>query len=237
MINKDTIKQLAPISIIIFLVILAWVFGIDEIINLDAIKSQRSELLDLAHNRPVMTAAAFIGIYIISVALSLPISTVLTLLGGFLFGRWLGTLLIVFSATIGATILFIAAKSAMGSTLRNRAGPLFKKIEPNMNRNAVGYLLFMRLVPVFPFFLVNIVPALFNIRLITYISTTFIGIMPGTFVYANVGRELGTINALSDLVSIEMLLAFTLLGVFALLPTILKQTRLISLNQNNESIN
>ncbi len=159
------------------------------------------------------------------------------MLGGFLFGRWLGTLLIVFSATIGATILFIAAKSAMGSTLRNRAGPLFKKIESNMNRNAVGYLLFMRLVPVFPFFLVNIVPALFNIRLVTFISTTFIGIMPGTFVYANVGRELGTINALSDLVSIEMLLAFTLLGVFALLPTILKQTRLISLNQNNESIN
>ncbi|NNE38985.1 MAG: TVP38/TMEM64 family protein [Gammaproteobacteria bacterium] len=237
MINKDTIKKFLPISIILLLIISAWLLGLNELINLDSIKSQRSELLELVNARPVLSASAFVAIYIISVALSLPIATVLTLLGGFLFGRWLGTFLIVFSATAGATILFIAAKSAIGSTLRDKAGPLFQKIEANMNQNAIGYLLFMRLVPLFPFFLVNIVPALFNIRLLPYIATTFIGIMPGTFVYANVGRELGTIESLSDLISTEMILAFTLLGLFALLPTILKQAKIININQNNETNN
>ncbi len=237
LIKKDKIKKFIPISIILLLVILAWLLDLAELITLESIKSQRSELLEMVNARPVLSAFAFIAIYIISVALSLPIATVLTLLGGFLFGRWLGTLLIVFSATIGATILFVAAKSAIGSTLREKAGPLFKKVESNMNQNAIGYLLFMRLVPVFPFFMVNIVPALFNIKLLPYITTTFVGIMPGTFVYANVGRELGTINTLSDLISIETILAFILLGIFALLPTILKQAKILTINQNNETIN
>ncbi|MGY8815056.1 MAG: TVP38/TMEM64 family protein, partial [Gammaproteobacteria bacterium] len=133
------------------------------------------------------------------------------------------TILIVISATIGATILFLAARSAIGNSLREKAGPLYKKIETNMRHNAIGYLLFMRLVPLFPFFMVNIVPALFNIRLISYIVTTFVGIIPGTFVYANVGRELGTIESLTDLASTETLIAFSLLGIFALIPTIYKQ--------------
>ena len=91
-----------------------------------------------------------------------------------------------------------------------------------MHENAIGYLLFMRLVPLFPFFLVNIVPALFNIRLLPYVLTTFIGIIPGTFVYSNVGGELGTIESLADLASTETLVAFSLLGIFALLPALYK---------------
>jgi uncharacterized membrane protein YdjX (TVP38/TMEM64 family) len=103
-----------------------------------------------------------------------------------------------------------------------------------MRHNAIGYLLFMRLVPLFPFFMVNIVPALFNIRLFPYIVTTFVGIIPGTFVYANVGRELGTIETLTDLASVETLIAFSLLGVFALIPTIYKQ---IQARNNLSSLN
>lgn len=136
---------------------------------------------------------------------------------------------------MGASIIFLAAKSAIGTTLRQKAGPLYKKIESNMNQNAIGYLLFMRLVPIFPFFLVNIVPALFNIRLIPYVVTTFLGIIPGTFVYANVGRELGTIESLSDLISTETLIAFALLGLFALLPVIIKQVNLLKSNQKPDN--
>lgn len=212
------------------MIVCAWYLGLQDYVNLDTIKSQRSELLNIVSDRPYISILAFVSMYIISVALSLPIATVLTLLGGFLFGRWLGTFLIVISATMGASILFLAAKSAIGTTLRQKAGPLYKKIESNMNQNAIGYLLFMRLVPIFPFFLVNIVPALFNIRLTPYLATTFFGIIPGTFVYANVGRELGTIESLSDLISTETLIAFTLLGLFALLPVIIKQVNLYKSN-------
>ena len=213
------------------MIVCAWYLGLQDYVNLHTIKSQRSELLNIVTERPYISILAFVGVYIISVALSLPIATVLTLLGGFLFDRWLGTFLIVISATMGASIIFLAAKSAIGTTLRQKAGPLYKKIESNMNQNAIGYLLFMRLVPIFPFFLVNIVPALFNIRLIPYVVTTFLGIIPGTFVYANVGRELGTIESLSDLISTETLIAFALLGLFALLPVIIKQVNLLKSNQ------
>ena len=92
-----------------------------------------------------------------------------------------------------------------------------------MRQNAVGYMLFMRLVPLFPFFLVNIVPAMFNVRLVPYVITTFVGIIPGTFVYANVGRELGTIDTLGDLASPQTLIAFSLIGIGAVLPTLDKQ--------------
>jgi uncharacterized membrane protein YdjX (TVP38/TMEM64 family) len=228
--NKNIIKKFLPLSIILIMIVCAWYLGLQDYVNLDTIKSQRSELLNIVSDRPYISILAFVSMYIISVALSLPIATVLTLLGGFLFGRWLGTFLIVISATMGASILFLAAKSAIGTTLRQKAGPLYKKIESNMNQNAIGYLLFMRLVPIFPFFLVNIVPALFNIRLTPYLATTFFGIIPGTFVYANVGRELGTIESLSDLISTETLIAFTLLGLFALLPVIIKQVNLYKSN-------
>ncbi len=217
------------------MIVCAWYLGLQDYVNLHTIKSQRSELLNIVTERPYISILAFVGVYIISVALSLPIATVLTLLGGFLFDRWLGTFLIVISATMGASIIFLAAKSAIGTTLRQKAGPLYKKIESNMNQNAIGYLLFMRLVPIFPFFLVNIVPALFNIRLIPYVVTTFLGIIPGTFVYANVGRELGTIESLSDLISTETLIAFALLGLFALLPVIIKQVNLLKSNQKPDN--
>jgi uncharacterized membrane protein YdjX (TVP38/TMEM64 family) len=129
----------------------------------------------------------------------------------------------VSAATIGASIIFMVAKTSLGETLREKAGGLYKRIEGNMQDNAVGYLLFMRLVPLFPFFLVNIVPALFNVPLRVFVITTFIGILPGSFVYVNVGEQLGDIETLNDLVSRKTLLAFALLGVFALIPTLYKQ--------------
>lgn len=151
------------------------------------------------------------------------IATLLTLLGGFLFGLVQGTLLVVTGATIGASIIFLVAKTSLGSTLREKAGPFYEKIEANMKDNAVGYLLFMRLVPLFPFVAVNVVPALFNVSLRVFILTTFFGIIPGSGVYVYFGQQLGNIESLGDLVSPQVLLAFALLGVFALIPTLYTQ--------------
>ena len=129
----------------------------------------------------------------------------------------------VVSATIGATLVFLIAKSSVGETLREKAGKLYSKIEGNMRENAVGYLLFLRLVPLFPFFLINIVPAMFNVSTKVFVLTTLFGIIPGSFVYVNVGTQLADIENLKDIVSKDLLLAFGLLGLFALVPTFYKQ--------------
>lgn len=221
--NKKVLKRFLPLILIVLLIGTAWASGLMDMVNLEAVKAQREQLLEMVAAHPVLSVAGFIALYAAAVALSLPIATVLTLLGGFLFGRWLGTAAIVVGATAGATILFLIARSALGNMLREKAGPLYNKIATNMEKNATSYMLFMRFMPLFPFFLVNIVPALFNVRLLPYVLTTFFGIIPGTFVYANVGRELGTIDSLSDLASPQTLIAFTLLGLFALIPTLYKQ--------------
>lgn len=195
-------------------------FGIVDRLSLETLSGNRDQLLAWVAANPLLSAIAFMAVYAAVVALSLPVATIVSLLGGFLFGRWLGTALIVSAATMGATAIFCVAKSSFGESLRDRAGPLYQKIAEDMQANAFAYLLFMRLVPVFPFFVVNVVPALFRVRTRSFIVATFIGIIPGTFVYANLGRELGTISSLRDLISMPMLLALCLLGVLALVPAV-----------------
>ncbi|GJL85648.1 MAG: hypothetical protein DHS20C02_14230 [Micavibrio sp.] len=217
------IQRWLPLIILIGLIGLAYSNGWHQLLSLESLQEQKARFQGYTDSNPVLSAIGFLGLYAGAVSLSLPIATLLTLLGGFLFGKWLGTFLVVSGATIGACVIFTIAKSSLGNTLREKAGSLYDKIAQNMTENAAGYLLFMRLVPLFPFVLVNIVPALFNVPLRVFALTTFIGILPGTFVYVNVGETLGDIESLGDLVSTQTLLAFGLLGVFALIPTLYKQ--------------
>jgi uncharacterized membrane protein YdjX (TVP38/TMEM64 family) len=147
---------------------------------------------------------------------------VLSLTMGFVFGRWVGTVLAVLAATIGATIVFLAARYIFADAARKRLGALGEKINAGFTKNAFSYLLFLRLVPVFPFFLVNLAPAFTSIPLRTYVLGTFLGIIPGTFVFVNLGQTLGRIDSLQGLVSGETLGAFALLGLFALVPVALR---------------
>lgn len=223
--RPTTIKRFAPLALLVLLMIAVYASGLHRTLTLNEIQNHKLPLLNYANTHPFIAAILFIAGYAGAVALSLPVATLLTLLGGFLFGAWLGTLYVVLGATAGATAIFLIARGASGAALRDKAGPLYAKIECNMRENAVGYMLFMRLVPLFPFFLVNIVPALFNVPLRAYVLTTFIGIMPGTFVYVNLGTALGDIDSLDDLGSPQTLIAFTLLGLFALAPVLYKKLR------------
>lgn len=223
--NMKAIKRWLPLIIIAALMLVAFASGLHEKISLQVLQDNKEAMLDAVTVHPVATALGFMAVYIVFVALSLPAATLLTLTGGFLFGTWLGTFYVVTAATIGATILFFIAKTSLGEALRKKAGGLYQRVEGNMKDNAVGYLLFMRLVPIFPFFLVNIVPALFNVKPRVFILTTFFGIIPGSFVFVNLGKQLATITDLGDLVSMQTLLAFALLGLFALIPTIYKQIK------------
>lgn len=225
--NMDTkkIKRWLPLAILVIMIGGAWLAGLDDYFTLQRLQMQKILFLDYADAHPILSAALFVATYAGAVALSLPVATLMTLLGGFIFGLWGGTILVVTGATAGATVIFLIARSTLGSALREKAGPLYKKIEAGMNENAASCMLFLRLVPVFPFFIVNIVPALFNTGLRVYVLTTFFGIMPASFVYVNLGRTLADIESLSDLVSAQTLFAFTLLGLFALVPVLHKKLR------------
>lgn len=224
MIVKSALRFI-PLIILVGCIAVAYVFGLHEYLSLESIQAQKDEFQDRIDGHPVLSPLFFVAIYAACVALSLPIATLLTLLGGFLFGLVQGTVLVVTGATIGATIIFLIAKTSLGTTLREKAGPFYEKIETNMKENAVGYLLFMRLVPLFPFVAVNVVPALFNVSLRVFALTTFFGIIPGSGVYVYFGQQLGSIESLGDLASPKVLLAFALLGVFALIPTLYTQLK------------
>ncbi|MGE0657962.1 MAG: TVP38/TMEM64 family protein [Reyranellaceae bacterium] len=157
----------------------------------EALRDNHAMLQDWVAAHAVLAALVFFGVYIVCTALSLPFGSLLTLAGGFLFGIVPASLIVVVAATLGAAIVFLAARSAVGDALRARAGGFLARMEQGFRDNAFSYLLFLRLVPVFPFWLVNIVPALVGMRLAPYVLATLIGILPGTVVFASVGNGLG----------------------------------------------
>lgn len=218
-------KKYIPLVIIVSLIAVFWFSGLAKQLTLDNFLNHKDQLNAYIVDNYILSVVIFMGVYVILVALSLPFASFMTLAGGFLFGGIIGTLAVSIGATIGATIIFFVAKSSFGETLRSKAGLLYNRIEKDMNENAASYLLFLRLVPLFPFFLVNIVPALFNIKTRTYILTTFFGILPGTAVYVNVGRSLGKIDNPTDLISKDTVIAIALLGFFALAPVIYQKIK------------
>ena len=200
-----------------------FVFGGQRYLSLETIKANRDALLAFADQHFLTAVAIAFAIYVAATALSLPGGLVLSLAMGFVFGRWIGTVLVVAAATLGATSVFLAARYLFADAARRRLGALGEKINAGFNENAFAYLLFLRLVPAFPFFLVNIAPAFTSVSVRTYVLATLIGIVPGTFVFVNLGQTLGRIDSLDGLVSRETLLAFALLGAFSLLPVAWKK--------------
>jgi len=212
---------------VVFAAVIAAFFALDgqQYLSLEAVKANRDALLAFADAHFVLALAIAFFAYAGAVAFSLPCGLILSLLMGFAFGRWVGTVLVVLAATLGATLVFLAARYLFAEAARKRMGVLGEKISARFTENAFSYLLFLRLVPLFPFFLVNLAPAFTTISLRTYVAGTLVGIIPGTFVYVNLGQTLGRIDSLSGLVSTETLGAFALLGLFALLPVFVKKFR------------
>jgi uncharacterized membrane protein YdjX (TVP38/TMEM64 family) len=163
-----------------------------------ALAEHRDWLLTGVHRLGFAAPLAFIAVYAGVVALSVPGGALMTIAGGFLFGTWLGGLYALIGATIGATTVFLIARTSLGEPLRRRAGPFLRKVEAGFQENAVSYLLVLRLVPIFPFWLVNLVPAFFGVAPRDFIGASFIGMAPGTFVYASLGGGLGAIIAAGE---------------------------------------
>jgi len=199
--------------------------GAHDWLTVAALQAHRDQLLAYADQHYWASLGAALLIYAGAVALSVPGASIMSLALGMLFGRWLGTLLIIVAATLGATLVFLAARHLFADAVRRRLGERAAKLIGGFQKDAFNYLLFLRLVPLFPFWLVNLVPAVAGVSLGRYVAATFLGIIPASFIFANLGQSLGRITSSSELLSAEMLGALALLGVLALLPVAVKKIR------------
>jgi uncharacterized membrane protein YdjX (TVP38/TMEM64 family) len=198
-------------------------FDLGRYLSLEGLKANRDRLLGFADAHYGVAVGLFVLAYVLQTAFSLPGGAIMTLAGGFLFGAFAGTLYVNVGATTGATLAFLASRYLLRDWVERRFGDRLGPIQAGFARNAFSYLMTLRLIPAFPFFLVNLVSGLTRMNLGTYILATALGIIPGSFVYAYAGRQLGTINSLKEIASPPVLLAFTLLGLLALLPAIYKK--------------
>ncbi|MFT4552989.1 MAG: putative membrane protein YdjX (TVP38/TMEM64 family) [Chlamydiales bacterium] len=217
--------------------LLAYISGIGDFLNLETLKQHRQELISFVESYPLLAPITYILCYIIATALSIPGAILLTLTGGFLFPQPFCTIYTITGASIGACIIFLIARTTLGDSLKQKAGKFMNKMESGLKENAVSYLLFLRFVPIFPFWVANLAPAFFGVSFFTYAWTTVIGITPGSFVFTQAGAGLGAILdseekfSVSTILNNDMKIALLALGIFALIPILLKKLQ----NKNSEN--
>ena len=232
---KSLIRRFAPVAAIIAVLAIGYTMGWQRFFTLDFLAQSQSTLLLSVEEHPILSRAGFFLAYTLAVAVAFPAASILTIFAGFLFGWFAGGLIVALAATLGACILFLAAQSAFGDSLRGRVGGAAKAMSEGFEKDAFNYLLFLRLAPIFPFLVINIVPALFKVPLKTYASATLLGILPGTFAYSFLGQGLGsaldaatkagTSLSVKDIVTPQLLIAFIVLALAALLPIVIKRLR------------
>ncbi|MBI5437918.1 MAG: TVP38/TMEM64 family protein [Nitrosomonadales bacterium] len=191
--------------------------GLDQYLTLGALKESQGKFAVMLEQSPVrVTLTAFV-LYIVVVALSLPGAAIMGLAMGALFGLWYGTLLVSFASTIGATLAFLTSRYLLRDFVQRRFGGKLEAINGGMAKDGALYLFMLRLVPAFPFFLINLLMGLTQIRTRTFYWVSQLGMLAGTIVYVNAGTQLARIESLSEISSPEVLLSFALLGVFPLI--------------------
>ncbi len=229
--KSNGFARLLPLAILVAGFGLFFAFGLQDYVSLDVLRENREFLVTFVAEEKFLAISVYMLVYIVAIAFSLPGGLLLTVVGGFLFGAFLGTVTVVVAATIGACILFLAARSALGDFLRAKAGPWLVRLQDGFSENAFNYLLVLRLVPLFPFFIVNIVPAFLGVSLRTYVVGTLIGIIPGTAVFAVFGAGLGSVLdqggnlSLSDAMTPQLIAGFVGLAFLALVPVVYKKLR------------
>ena len=234
--GKETGRAAFPWQRLIILVVVLFAggvvfkyFDLQHVFNCEALGAHREFLLDYVGGQQYFAILIFMTIYTAAITVSLPVGSLLSIACGFLFGSILGTGMIVIAATLGATLVFLIAKTILGNVLHARAGPRLDKMAKGFGENAFNYLLILRLVPLFPFWLVNVAPAFLGVRLTTYVPATLIGIIPGTLVFVSFGAGLGSIFdsngecTLSGVLTPQMVIALVGLAVLALIPVAYKK--------------
>jgi uncharacterized membrane protein YdjX (TVP38/TMEM64 family) len=200
-----SLRRLLPLALLVAATAAFFAFGGERYLTFSALSRERAVLAALTARLGFAAPLVFIAAYAAVTALSIPVTEALTIAGGFVFGTALGALCAVIGATIGATLLFLAARAGLGGLLA-RAGPAARRFRAGFRANAFHYLLVLRLIPLFPFWLVNLVAALFGMRLGSYVLATFLGIIPAAIVYASLGNGLQSLAKLGRAPGLEVLL-------------------------------
>ncbi len=212
-------KNLTKIVLVLVVVALVGAFfflDLGRYLSLDYIKDSQQRFQALYAEKTFSVIAVYMGIYILATSLSLPGAAVLTLAGGALFGLWVGTLVVSFASTIGATLACVVSRFVLRDWVQRRFGHKMEQINQGIEREGSFYLLTLRLVPIFPFWMINLVMGLTRMKLRTFFWVSQVGMLPGTLVYVNAGRELGRIESMGDILSPGLILSFVLLGIFPL---------------------
>jgi uncharacterized membrane protein YdjX (TVP38/TMEM64 family) len=235
-----------PLGLVLAASLLTLAMGWHEHITLGNVVTFRDQFHSVLNDHRLSSLLAYVFVYVCTTALSLPGGLVLTVAGGLMFGWLIGSIASIIGATAGATLVFLIARSALGQSLNTRAAPWLDKLRAGFNADAFNYLLFLRLVPAFPFWFVNIAPAILGVPLRTYVMTTFLGIIPGSLALAAAGAGLDSVIAAAkvnyatcvantgaqscrlaidahSLITREMMCALVLLGFAALIPIALKK--------------
>lgn len=224
-------KKLKRLLLVIFItcIALAYVFNFDQYLTLESIKANRLSLKALVDRHYTTSVFAYIAFYIALVAFSLPTGGMLTLIGGFLFGFLPATAYVIIGATTGASLSFLLTRYLIGDVIAKKYPRYTAKVSREVERYGYSYMLTLRLMAIVPFFLVNIAAATTTLSFVTFVWTTAIGIIPATMVIAFAGQQLGTINSLSDIFSRNLILAFILLALLALVPMLFQRFKRKSL--------
>ncbi len=210
-------SQMITVAAITLLITAYFAFDLGNYLSLDYFKSQRAEIEAYYSASPVTTAALFFIIYVVVTGLSLPGAAIMTLIAGAIFGLSVGTLIVSFASTLGATIAFLASRYLFRDAIQRQFGDKLKTINEGIEKDGAFYLFTLRLVPAFPFFVINLLMGLTPIRTVTYFLVSQIGMLAGTIVYVNAGTQIANIDSLSGILSPGLLLSFVLLGVFPLI--------------------
>ncbi|MDQ3234798.1 MAG: VTT domain-containing protein [Pseudobdellovibrionaceae bacterium] len=214
---KLSASKIAVILLILLFVVSYFFLGLDSYLTLDALKTQQASFVAFYQEHQLLTVLIYFLGYVLMAALSLPGATILTLAGGALFGFGLGLLIVSFASTIGATGAFLVARFLLRDSIQQRYGDRLTKFNEGIEKEGAFYLFTLRLVPLFPFFVINLGMGLTPIRALTFYWVSQLGMLPGTAVYVLAGTQLSSLQSLGDILSFKLILSFALLGVFPLL--------------------
>ncbi len=215
--SSSSLKKVILVLLIVAIAAVFFIFDLGQYLTLSYLRESREKFSLLYRENSMMVIGIYGAIYIVATAFSLPGATILSLAGGALFGLWTGVVVVSFASTIGATLACFVSRFVLRNWVQNRFSQKLKVINDGVENDGPFYLFTLRLIPIFPFFVINLLMGLTQMPLFTYYWISQAGMLPATFVYVNAGKELGKIESLSGILSPTLIISFAILGVFPLL--------------------